>query len=124
MNRRNFLKRVGQVLAGGVALTTKAEPKGLTLEKIRKCKDELEKAEKAQFALGTRKIMADGRVFRYCQVKTTGIMKKNGQIVGYGIGDGWMQTWGPCVVQAEDQHRIFGNVDVIGDKLVQLSINV
>lgn len=124
INRRKFLKRAGQVLAGGTVLAAKTEPKGLTLEKLLKCKEELEKAEKAQYPLGTRKIMADGRVFRYCQVEKKGFIEQGGQVVGFGTGDGWMQTWGPCIVPTEGQHRIFGYVDVVDENLVYLSINV
>jgi len=135
INRRKFLRRVGQVLAGGVALTTKTKaspsasgcpslpsssPKGLSAKDI--CNEALGKV--GEYPLGTRKIMADGRVLRYCQFKKNGFIEQDGQVVGYGVGDGWMQTWGPCIVPTEDQHRIFGNVDVIGENLIHLSINV
>ncbi len=58
MNRRKLLKRVGQVLAGGIALTTKAEPKGLTF----KCKDELEKAERPSCCEFTEECSCLGQV--------------------------------------------------------------
>ncbi len=134
INRRKFLKRVGQVLAGVTAAPglVKAKPKyeasgcpscpssSSSAKDI--CNEALSKV--GEYPLGTRKIMADGRVFRDCQTRKKGFIEQNGQIVGYGTGDGWMQTWGPCVVPAKDQHRIFGHVDVVDENLVYLSINV
>lgn len=116
MNRRKFLKRAGQVLAGGMALTTKASPSASgcpSSPSISPSPPIL-----PEYPLGTRKVVADGRVFRYCQVKKTGFIKKNDQIVGIGMGDGWMQTYGPCVVPIEAQSV------VNGEKLVHLNISV
>jgi len=51
-----------------------------------------------EYPLGTRKRIADGRTFYYCKDRKKGPIFKDGQVVGIGTGDGWMQTWGACIV--------------------------
>jgi hypothetical protein len=64
-----------------------------------------------EFPLGTRRVTADGRVFRYCKH-----VEDPGQIVylagGFGVTaeNGWVQTYGPCEVQLSD--RVHANCNL------------
>lgn len=54
-----------------------------------------------EYPFGTRKVLADGSVFRYCQaaasVNKGDLCEING-IIGVSAGYGWIQTYGPCIV--------------------------
>lgn len=111
MERRDFLKRAVGVIAGVTVAPTVIKAKTKSNATIFPTKAKARVV--AEYPLGTRRVDDCGRVFRYCQVKEKGLIRNDGQIVGVGTGDGWIQTWGVCDMPV-----------VAGENLIHLNISV
>lgn len=60
-------------------------------------------SEGAEYELGTRRVMPDGRVFRYVQaVGPKGNLYQGCGFCGVNHGSGWIQTKGQCMVNTVD----------------------
>lgn len=56
-----------------------------------------------EIPLGTKRVTADGRVFRYCKhVEEPGHIIYTAGVFGVTAENGWVQTYGPSKVQISD----------------------
>jgi len=104
IKRRSFMQAIAATIFGGGLLKAR---KGRSACDI--CNEALEKiGHEPEYPLGTRKVLPDGRVFRYVKFVDKGrkgqLVQRHG-IMGVVADDGWVQTIGPCMMNVQDEKK-------------------